>query len=348
MIIEPHDFGNRYRREYLNGLEKLIEKEKLASRDIREAFSADILSRPEEYRAKYKEMLGWPLTLPKDDTLPEVKQTFVGKDGEISVYRMQIDVLGVPFYGILFVKEDGKKRPLVISQHGGLGTPELCSSMFTEGSSNYNDMTVRVLEYDVNVFAPQLLLWRGEFDILPEDEEKKAEDTSPDPVRRGLDNELKQLGGSITAFEIYCIQRALDYLQAQPYVDAEHMGMTGLSYGGFYTLYTVAAEPRLKSSLSCCSYSDRLKYNWLDWTWKDAAHTFTDNEVALLIYPRALILSVGTRDELFEVEKAREEYAALEKFLPADHRFLLETFDGTHEYTPNESMVEQFIRELKK
>ena len=348
MIKEPRDFGNRYRRDYLNGLKRLISAQQTASQSARDAISAQILSHPEEMRARYKEMLGWPLTLPKSKELPKVQSTFVGKEDEISVYRLQIDVLGVPFYGILFVNEDGTPRPLVISQHGGLGTPELCSSMFAEGSSNYNEMTVRALAYDVNVFAPQLLLWRGEFDVLPEDEEKKAEDASPDPVRRTLDNELKQLGGSITAFEIYCIQRSLDYLQEQPYVDKDRMGMAGLSYGGFYTLYTTAAEPRLKSSLSCCSYNDRLEYNWFDWTWKDAAHTFTDNEIALLVYPRALILSVGTRDELFEVEKARQEYAKLERFLPKDHRITLETFDGTHEFTTVETTVERFIRDLKE
>ena len=118
------------------------------------------------------------------------------------MFRVQIQVFeGFKFYGLLFKKNDGKRRPLVIAQHGGLGTPELCSTLFEgETSYNYNDMTQRILEYDVNVFAPQMLLW-------------SIEEYGIDYNRAYIDAVLKMLGGSITALEIYCLQRSLDYFE---------------------------------------------------------------------------------------------------------------------------------------
>ena len=79
----------------------------------------------------------------------------------------------------------------MIAQHGGLGTPELCSTLFEgETSYNYKDMTQRILKHDVNVFAPQMLLW-------------EKESYGIDYDREYIDAVLKMLGGSITALEIY-------------------------------------------------------------------------------------------------------------------------------------------------
>lgn len=73
----------------------------------------------------------------------------------IIIYRVTLNVLtDIRYYGLLFIHDSDKKRPFVICQHGSDGTPELCSSLFERGSSNYNDMTMRVLSLGVNVFAP--------------------------------------------------------------------------------------------------------------------------------------------------------------------------------------------------
>ncbi len=91
-------------------------------------------------------------------------------------------------YGILFVRGKDHKRPLVIAQHGGLGTPEMCSGFFD--SENYNDMTRRILQKGVNVFCPQLYLW---------DQQRFGRGT---PDRTSLDNSLKHMGSSIAAVEL--------------------------------------------------------------------------------------------------------------------------------------------------
>lgn len=345
MYTENYMEGNGYRRAYYDGLQELVQKQLKEAEEKRQSLSKDILSKPGVYRQQLKEMLGWPLTLEKDGSVPEGKRTFVAKDGEYSIYRMQIDVFGVPFYGILFVKEDGKKRPLVIAQHGALGVPELISDLWESGSDNYNHMTRRILEYDVNVFAPQLFLWRKPVHVLREDEETDFGDTYENK-RRILDHAFKQLGGSMVSFEIYCFTRALDYFQAQDYVDAGKMGMIGLSYGGFYTLYTAAVETRLKTNLSCAIYNNRIKYVNYDWAIKNAAHQFTDNEAALLIYPRGLHIAVGSKDPLFLAEDAAQEYRKLDAMLPKGHEFTFEVFDGEHEFVQNDTALNLFVKEL--
>ncbi len=345
MYTENYMAGNVYRRAYYDSLQEFIQKQLKEAEEERKALSKDILSKPGVYRQQLKEMLGWPLTLEKDNSAPEAKRTFVAKDGELAIYRMQIDVLGVPFYGILFVKEDGKKRPLVISQHGALGVPELISDFWEGGSDNYNHMTRRILEHDVNVFAPQLFLWRKPCHILSEDEETDFEDTYENK-RRILDHAFKQLGGSMVSFEIYCLTRALDYFQMQDYVDAGKMGMIGMSYGGFYTLYTAAVDPRLKTNLSCAIYNNRTKFVNYDWAIKNAAHQFTDNEVAMLIYPRGLHIAVGSEDPLFKAKDAVEEYRKLNALLPKGHEVTFEVFEGEHEFVTNDTALNLFMKEL--
>jgi hypothetical protein len=248
---------------------------------------------------------------------------------------MWIDVIpGLQLYGILFLPEVKYPVPLVISQHGGLGTPELCSNFF--GSANYNDMTRRVLKHKVAVFAPQLFRWDEPYG------------RRPDHVK--LDQELKQLGGSLAALEIKMLQRSLDYLLPRREIDESRVGMVGLSYGGFHTLYGTAAEPRIKVALSSCFVNDRRKYGRGDWGWLNAAHTFFDVEVSGLICPRALYLEVGVQDELFDVTSARpvaNEILDIYRRLGVPERCVYYEHPGVHEFALDDNGINFLIRNLK-
>ncbi len=80
----------------------------------------------------------------------------MAKDDLGHIERIWIEVFsGLQSYGLLFVPHGAGMHPLVISQHGGLGTPELTAGFF--GSANYSDMTRRVLRRGAVVFAPQAL-----------------------------------------------------------------------------------------------------------------------------------------------------------------------------------------------
>lgn len=294
---EAPEIGNPYRETFLHQVEMLLDRE-YAEAEIHRAgnFIPDMSSVKAyeisltPYRRQYWEMLGWPLTVPRSEDVPAVRDEHVATDDLGSITRLWIEVLpGLELYGILFLPTNPDPVPLVLSQHGGLGTPELCSNFF--GSVNYNDMTRRVLRHGVAVFAPQLFRWDEQYGRRPD--------------HTLLDQQCKQLGGSLAALEIHMLQRTLDYLTKRDEINPDRVGMIGLSYGGFHTLYATAADTRIKVAVSSCFVNDRRRYGWGDWGWFNAANRFFDTEVAGLICPRALYIEVGLHDELFDVTSAR-------------------------------------------
>lgn len=337
-FIEDIGAGNPYRAEYLAGVEKILEEKKLEANKKRDEFDALLVKDIDGYRGKLVDALGWPLTEYKKDGVPNVKETFVANENGMDIIRMQIEVMpGLWYYGILFKKGD-EKRPFVLSQHGGAGTPEITAGLYKRedgcDSANYNDMTRRVLQYDVNVFAPQMLLWN-------------VEEYGVAYNRQYIDGALRLHGGSITAFELYALKKALDYFEAQDYVDEDRIGMVGLSYGGMYTLYMTAVDTRIKSAISSSFFCDRFKHSWADFSYKGCAETFLDAEVAMLCYPRKLCIAMGDHDELFGLDDTKAEYERIKK-QGLDSNIKLYPFEGGHEFlTDDDGPIESLINDLK-
>ena len=330
---EAEDAGNGYRAAYLDGIRALIRRRRETLEPERHAFGRSIAVDREKARGAYGRMLGWPLGSPASSPVP-VREIPVFEDAEKSITRLVLEILpGVPFYGILFRHKAAEPLPLVLSQHGGLGTPEICSSFVD--SANYNDMTVRLFRKGVHVFAPQTLLWGSPRFGVPND-------------RSAVDNDLKQLGSSVTALEIWGLMRALDYLETRPFCDGR-FGMAGVSYGGFYTLYAAAAEPRSRASLAVCHFNDRLRYNWPDKVWAGSAQRFLDAEVGALVCPRFLRIEVAARDEIFDPEGAEREYVVLrDYYAEAPGNLEFRVFDGVHEFCPDDQGIDRLIGALKE
>lgn len=324
-------YGKGYRVNYLNGINTLITERKRIALQERINFGRQISKDRESYRNKYFEMLGWPLNV-KKQPIKKIIENIIVETEEYIVSRMQFEIFNdFLFYGILFRHKTDEKLPMVISQHGAGGTPEMCGSFFD--SENYNDMSLRIFKRGVNIFAPQLDLWG-----FPR--------FGPDNCRRELDNQLKQLGGSVAALEIYCIQSCLDYFEQTDYCSGS-FGMAGLSYGGFYTLYTAAAETRIKAALACSHFNDRTKYNMPDKVWFNAANTFLDAQVAALVCPRYLRIEVGDNDELFMAKSAIKEYEILKEYyaeVPENLQF--NVFKGVHEFCPEDTGIDWLISKL--
>lgn len=341
--IEPDETGNPFREEYLRGIRKLIEEEQRKADDRRRDKVKDILRDPEGCRKQLAELLGWPLAGREKRGSMQVRECPVTSKEGITVKRLQIEALpGLFFYGLLFQKGE-QKRPLVIAQHGGGGTPELASGFLQQGTVNYNDMVGRVLQYGVHVFAPQMLLWDP---VRFQSDSEGAKD--PGEIRRQIDQQLKQLGGSITALELSCLMGSLDYLERQPFVCAERIGMVGLSYGGFYTLYAAAVDTRIKSALCSCFFRKQYDNLWTDFVWQDAAHQFLDSEVAMLVYPRRLSIQLADRDQIFEFGRGREEMEKLQGYAAGTKSdwLTLDAFSGEHEFWKDAEPVERLIRDL--
>lgn len=336
---EEYNKGDIYRTQYLRGIELLTEERiKAAEKQRKINMSPESFKNKQDaLRTEFVNMLGWPLSEYKPGNAPDAEIIFEAEDDISYIKRILLTMpYNVKFYGMLFIpKTNGNKFPAVISQHGGLGTPESCSYINSDGN-NYNDMTRRILRRGAVVFAPQLLIWN-------------REDGNTDFDRQNIDITLKQTGSSIAALEIYYLCRTVDYLSSLPEVDPEKIGMIGLSYGGFYTLYTAACEKRIKSAYSSCFCNDRIKYNWEDFTWYNSANTFLDGQVGGLCAPRFLYAEAGSKDDLFApegAEKAFKEIAEFYKILDAGDNFIGNIFDGTHELDKCDDGINFIMRGL--
>lgn len=318
---------------YAESIDSLIEKRKKHFEEKRKDLWDKFFDNQQNYREEFKKMLGWPLVEESaKEGAPPVKIEKLSDEDGFTVYRMEFDIIdGCILSGLFFKQETDEKRPLVIVQHGGMGTPELISG-FYGNTSNYNDMLERVLKRGVHIFAPQLLLWGEHYGVKHD--------------RNRVDVELKRLGSSITALEIYGIERILDYFEKEDYVST--FGMVGTSYGGFYTLYTSAVDERIKSSISSIFFNKRDAVPWSDWTWFKSAEIFDDAEVAALIYPRKLYIQIADKDELFNCESGLESFEKLKEICKDVGTDWLDfiLFEGKHEFYKGDEQIEKLIKDL--
>ena len=235
LYSEPPDAGNTFRETILGEVQSLLRKEQQKAnrrrkRDFKPEFSTiDAYERSiSKVRDELIRTLGWPLTDRRPTDGPSASHQSVATDSLGRISRVLIETLpGVHTYGLFFRPHGKGPFPLVVSQHGGGGTPELCSGFF--GSANYNDMTRRVLRRGVAVFAPQLLLWN-------------SESFGPEHQKDVIDRRLKQIGGSLAALDLYRISRSLDYFTGHQDIDPRRIGMIGLSYGGFHAICCCAGQ----------------------------------------------------------------------------------------------------------
>ncbi|MBI3986351.1 MAG: hypothetical protein HY343_05500 [Lentisphaerae bacterium] len=135
LYSEAKEAGSAYRAEYLAQIQELIRRKQGKAERRRERFFRPDFSSVSayetsvsDYRRKFKKMLGWPLTRKPCSRPPAVEETFVAQDELGRIFRLRIEALpGLKLYGLLFLPAGKERPPLVISQHGGGGTPELCS-----------------------------------------------------------------------------------------------------------------------------------------------------------------------------------------------------------------------------
>ncbi len=334
---EEKEISKQNKINYLDGIESLIKSRQKQAKKDRVEYIKDIFTSPEKYRSDLKKMLGWPLVGYTAKGLPEVKSEQLADEEGYEIFRMQFEILdGLWMSGLFFKMKGEDKKPLVILQHGGEGTPEVISGIY--GTTwNYNDMAERVLQFGVHAFAPQLLLWR-------------KEEYEVDFDRKEIDGRLKRVGSSITALEVFGITRILDYFEKQDFV--KNFGMVGLSYGGFYTLYTTAVDTRIKSAISCSFFNDRDKIGWSDWVWQNSAYKFNDTEVAALCYPRRLCIQMGDNDNLFDYNYTESSFATVkelaeEQGVPTDWLDLI-IFEGEHEFYKDDAPIERLVDDLNK
>ena len=273
-------------------------------------------------------MIGQPVC-PYPQNVPNAKMEFVGKDDFCDIYHLQIETMSdFWFYGLFMIPHGAENAPLVIAQHGGGSTPEISGEFL--GESNYNFFTKRALEKGMVVFSPQLLLWK--FDI---DTGEHKGDIGIGFNRGEIDSKLKHIGLSITGLEVFCIRRSIDYITSLDYIDKNRIGMMGLSYGGYFSLHTAAADTRIKSIYAAGFFNDRTKIGFIDWKYKNSANTFCDAEIVALCAPRRLQIDVGKDDPVFDYLPSTDEAERAEKYyndFDASDNLRYNLWDGGHRF----------------
>lgn len=148
------------------------------------------------------------------------------------------------------------------------------------------------------------------------------------------------LGETMPGWRVGDAIRALDYLATRPEIDADQLGVMGISGGGVTALFTAALDERVRVAV-VSGYLNTFRASIL------AMDHCVDNyvpgltavaempDIAGLIAPRALFAEQGLGDPIFPVGAFRESatrvaqiYAALD----APEKFGHEIFDGGHQF----------------
>lgn len=283
------------------------------------------------HRERLRAFYGTPPPGAKDGTIRRFEK--VGEDSLCTVFRVWVNVIdGVDAYGIyLLPKQRHPKSPLLVAQHGGGGNPEAISDLDTR--VNYRSFGREAVKRGYIVWAPALAMRCG----YCEDEPIQG------AARELLDQKLRLAGTSIIGLELHKIiasTRAL--MHGRPEVDAARVGMTGLSWGGFFTMYATALAPFIKVAAPSGYFRDYAKL--LERATADDAR-LAEREVfggpghfqaIALICPRPCLVQIGEQDgALNNLEGARREADRAAEFyrrLGRADRFEFQVHPGGHEF----------------
>ncbi len=120
--------------------------------------------------------------------------------------------------------------------------------------------------------------------------------------------------------ELWNAIRGLDFLASLPEVDAEKMGVTGISGGGSQSWYIAAADSRVKAVAPVCGAStlkaqieSRTVDGHCDCMMPTNTYQIDFQDVGALISPRPLLIAQADRDGMNTIESVRGLYTDIKK-----------------------------------
>lgn len=272
----------------------------------------------------------------------------IGEDADCTIFRVWIEVIdGVDAYGLYLVpkkRPSSGKFPLLIAQHGGGGNPEAIADLDTR--ANYNSFGRAAVQRGYIVWAPALAMrstYSGDAPI-------------PGATRELLDQKLHLAGTSIIGLELYkIIESTRTLLRTRSEIDPARVGMTGLSWGGFFTMYATALAPFIKVAAPSGYFRDTAQV--LEKAGTEAA-TAAERELfgglghfqaVALICPRPCLVQIGELDGAINpMAGARAEAGRAATFyrkLGVADRFQFSAHAGGHEFD-TKTILDFFDRHL--
>lgn len=152
------------------------------------------------------------------------------------------------------------------------------------------------------------------------------------------------MGVYTLTLNIFDFQRCIDYLETRPEVDADRIGMMGLSQGGTQTTFTTAVDSRIKAAdiIGYLNPWEGFGVNRANFCGSQIVpeiyRYFDTHDVAGLIAPRPLLVEAGYHDRCFfiddqivSIEAIRNIYAAA----GAEEDLWVDIHPGPHAFAGN-------------
>lgn len=263
------------------------------------------------------------------------------------IYEVELDVFrGLTAYGLLLLPKDlreGRKRPVVVCQHGRNGRP---SSAIRGGRErSMIGFATDLVERGYVVFAPQ--------NMYTLEEEFRYNQRKAFPLGKTIFSLIVPQHRVITA-----------WLASQPFVDGDKIAFYGISYGGESAMRIPPLVDRYCLSICSADFnswnkkvaSNRLPFSFMrtreyEMFWFDLANTFDYSDMAALIAPRPFMVERGHVDTValdeyvaFEYAKVRFLYDCL---LKIPERTTIHWFDGPHRIDGTETypFLDRWLKE---
>ena len=220
---------------------------------------------------------------------------------------------------------ESKPVPLVIAQHGIGSFPEVT---FGGHITSYNAYASNLLDAGFAVLAPMNL--------------RSVE------RRNHLERLCRLADTSLPGIELVRLQNLLDVVLADRRIDAERVGMWGVSLGGMATMFFMPLEPRIKAGVVAAWFNQRRnkmvipdeRYTSFLPTKEEHAFfagwltEFSDHDAVSMICPRPLLIQHGKKDRIAHWPQVIEEFNIAKthyKKLDIGERIELNVHEGGHE-----------------
>jgi len=276
---------------------------------------------------------------PMPDHVPldlEVRDTIdCGSYARHSIVFDSEPAMSVPAF-LLVPHDRTTPGPAVLAQHGhGPGKSEVCGlddDASREAIAAHNgDYGHQLAERGYVVLAPDLRCFGERADRNP-------------PDKYGCDLDLVHAvaaGANPLAQNLWDLGCALDVLVGHPLVDADRIGMVGLSYGATCTLFLAAWDERVRAAVVSGYFSEWRESHRMPWNLCGSQvlpgmlGELEHIDLGALVAPRALLVETGTDDLIFPVTGARREMARLRSVYDefgVPERLEHQVFEGGHRW----------------
>ena len=343
---QADEAANQHFESWFAYLQKLIAASAEARKQHWQLASTPAAARPRK-AAQLRTELGTLVGIIHPDVPMNPRTRLVAETDKFLAYDVFLDVVqGVEVYGQLLIPRAvggtvHERLPAAVCQHGFDGSPKYISGIGTGLESNdhfYHRVGQRLAERGYVVFAPYL--------TVPEVH------TGSNIVNRAdLINPLVRQAAATglvrTSIELAKLHRVVDFLQSLPFVDPDHLGYYGLSYGGYSAMWMPPLEPRLKLTVisaffndwqtmltdptrrgaSYWSLPDEDFYNW------NVLNRFVHTQMIAAMWPRPVCIEYGSEDQVTTPgwhDRAWQEVNAFAEAWGMQGKIVDEKFLGPH------------------